>query len=586
MSKPGAFKRIPERDKTITPFKVFKSWRFETSSSLDQYGIDRLAAIKPDERLFEGHPVAFGHWTTIKDTGSFLVNTRNDKEASLIWYSINHLYYKRANIPYDTFGYSDINKVERTIFDEASVISVPQQLYGEQIKPGSVRLYLKNSQLNNVSMSLYDDGKGNLIDRALSSSISNELLYLGFNVHTYESIYTETIPTVVSESFTRPVHVDTIIPDLSVSSKNIRLVPKYNLPSSSIQWGNTSYYVGNSYTRIPNNQSLNFKMDDDFAIAFWVHINPTATSDSYIISKRTTGIGQYFNKKTGKLVTGDVNYKTSQYPFEILFRPSTGRLVCRQSNGARVTELMTPKVTNNTRSHVVFQKTGSRLELYVNGTFEGHKNLNLNEGNLQNEADIFIGSYGLNNSGEVVNGLKGAIDELFFFNKGLSAAEAYQLAYTGSLNLMTTNTNAVGNVFYEHGMIVLSDPRPKYGTAQYRMFNDVLYNEKDETYMSSYLDSIKLEFSSTVTIYEHEYVIKIREDEFNFTSNPTIRKNNDPNSELPKPMVSNPYFAPYITTVGLYNKNAELVAIGKLGAPIHKRDDVDLNILVRFDVTT
>lgn len=586
MSKPGAFKRIPERDKTITPFKVFKSWRFETTSSLDQYGIDRLAAIKPDQREFEGHPVALGHWTVLKDTGSFLINTKNDKEACLIWYSIDHLYYKRSGAPFDTFGYADPFKIERTIFDEASVISIPQKVFGEQIKPGSVKLNLKNSQLNNVSMSLYDDGKGNLIDRSLSSSISNEVLYLGFNNYTYESLYEDSVPALITDGRIRSINADTIIPDLGVVAKNIRIIPRYNLPSSSIQWGNAAYFSGSGYIRIPNNEWMNSKMDDNFAISFWVHRESGNTNETYILSKRTTGTGEFFNRRTGKLVTGDVNFKISQYPYDIRFKASNGNLSCRHSSGAKISELETSKIAIGSRSHVLFQKTGSQLELYINGILEETKSINLENGNTQNEADIFIGSLGLTNTGAVNSPIKGALDEFFFFNKGLTSDEAYQLAYTGSLNLMTTNTNVVGNVFYEHGMIVLSDPRPKYGTPHYRMFNDVLYNNKTDGYMPSYLEDIRLEFNSTVTIYEHEYVVKIREDEFNFTTNPTIRKNNDPNSELPKPMVSNPYFAPYITTVGLYNKNAELVAIAKLGAPIHKRDDVDLNILVRFDVTT
>ena len=129
MSKPGAYKRIAERDMTVTPFKMYKSWRFTTTSSLDVYGVDRLAAIKPDERLFEGKPVTLGFQTTNKDTGSFLINTKNDKEASLIWYSIDHLYYKRNGAPYETFGYTDVTKIERMLSDEASVISIPQKLW-------------------------------------------------------------------------------------------------------------------------------------------------------------------------------------------------------------------------------------------------------------------------------------------------------------------------------------------------------------------------------------------------------------------------------------------------------------------------
>jgi len=48
MGKPGVFKRISGQDKTITPFKVYKSWRYESTSSLDADNIDRLEAIQPN----------------------------------------------------------------------------------------------------------------------------------------------------------------------------------------------------------------------------------------------------------------------------------------------------------------------------------------------------------------------------------------------------------------------------------------------------------------------------------------------------------------------------------------------------------
>jgi hypothetical protein len=40
---------------------------------------------------------------------------------------------------------------------------------------------------------------------------------------------------------------------------------------------------------------------------------------------------------------------------------------------------------------------------------------------------------------------------------------------------------------------------------------------------------------------------------------------------------------PYITTIGLYNDKAELVAIGKLANPVTKLDDVDMNFIIRWD---
>ena len=40
---------------------------------------------------------------------------------------------------------------------------------------------------------------------------------------------------------------------------------------------------------------------------------------------------------------------------------------------------------------------------------------------------------------------------------------------------------------------------------------------------------------------------------------------------------------PYITTVGLYDEQARLLAVGKLAQPIQKLDDVDMNFVVRWD---
>ena len=78
--------------------------------------------------------------------------------------------------------------------------------------------------------------------------------------------------------------------------------------------------------------------------------------------------------------------------------------------------------------------------------------------------------------------------------------------------------------------------------------------------------------------------LKLNEDEFNFTTNPTIRKNNNLNADLPKDFVANSEFAPYITTIGLYDQYGQLLAVGKLGTPIKKRDNVDTTFVVRFDI--
>jgi hypothetical protein len=39
-----------------------------------------------------------------------------------------------------------------------------------------------------------------------------------------------------------------------------------------------------------------------------------------------------------------------------------------------------------------------------------------------------------------------------------------------------------------------------------------------------------------------------------------------------------------MTTIGLYNDDRELLAVAKLANPLEKRDDVDMNVIVRFDM--
>jgi hypothetical protein len=598
MGKPGVFKRINGQDQTITPFKVYKSWRYTSTVDLQNDGIDLLYALKPDPTVYSGNKVTLDTWQTSLDTGSYLINTANDKSAAVMWHSLNHLYYKRAGNPAETFGYSDPYTIERTLFNEAMVYSIPQRKFGEAIKPGTVKLNFKPA-LMTTSMSLVDDGKGNLIDTALSSSISGEVLHLGFDAMTYCANYGPNFNLGTSQRIGDLIdfQLDSINPNLTAKGNvwinNDTIAGNYYSASYStvFPWGNDAFFTTGSYIRIPNDDSFNFKQTDDFALSFWLGKYSSFPAVQQIISKRTTGTGQYM--RNNKVYTGDVNYNAGQYPFDIYF-PSgsgipTGLIYCKNSNGNVVTTI-SGTISVSTEKHVVLQKTGSTFQLYIGGTLVNQANLPT-DGNFYNDADLFIGSLGLNASGNGYNSFKGTFDEFFIFNKGLTQSEITQLADSSSY-AMTTNTNVVGNVFYEHGLIVISDPRPKYNSTssfglKYRPFDQFIYNKDIGTQDGAgALDNtkFKLEYNSTVTLYEHEYVCKLKEDEFNFTSNPTIRLNNDVNSEIPKDMVSSNSFAPYITTVGLYNDAGQLLAVGKLGTPIQKRDNVDANIIVRFDI--
>ena len=48
--------------------------------------------------------------------------------------------------------------------------------------------------------------------------------------------------------------------------------------------------------------------------------------------------------------------------------------------------------------------------------------------------------------------------------------------------------------------------------------------------------------------------------------------------------LDNSCFEPYITSVGLYNKSQELVAVGKLSFPLPVSQFTDTTVIVNFDI--
>jgi hypothetical protein len=83
-----------------------------------------------------------------------------------------------------------------------------------------------------------------------------------------------------------------------------------------------------------------------------------------------------------------------------------------------------------------------------------------------------------------------------------------------------------------------------------------------------------------MTLFETQYKCTIRESEFNFSQNPSIISGS--NGELYN-FATQPYFDPYITTVGLYNENQDLLAVAKLSQPLPSSRTTDTNIIIRMD---
>jgi len=148
-------------------------------------------------------------------------------------------------------------------------------------------------------------------------------------------------------------------------------------------------------------------------------------------------------------------------------------------------------------------------------------------------------------------------------------------------NLIDSASNHKGNVYYDRGLIVLT--------------KDIV---EDTT-----IESFELSYRSTMTIYENEVFLSVNENEFNISQNPsaydgtnkiklkTIQSTIEPTKfggfgeydYSSSVDTTGSYLAPFITTIGLYDNELNMVAVCKLPKPIKSLPDYPLNFIVRFD---
>jgi hypothetical protein len=119
----------------------------------------------------------------------------------------------------------------------------------------------------------------------------------------------------------------------------------------------------------------------------------------------------------------------------------------------------------------------------------------------------------------------------------------------------------IGNIVYPHGMAVF--------TNQNLPLSDI-----------TTLNNVTCSFSSSLTIYETQYKCTIRENEYTLTQNPSALADSEGNMYS---FVTAPYFSPYVTTVGLYDDEQNLLAIGKLSQPLPTSPTTDTTIVINID---
>jgi len=152
---------------------------------------------------------------------------------------------------------------------------------------------------------------------------------------------------------------------------------------------------------------------------------------------------------------------------------------------------------------------------------------------------------------------------------------------------MINSSLKYGDVIYEHGIIIItSDGTPGQNDGYgYVNYGTALYGGGTISIIDSFItgSNITCSFQSTLTILETQYKCTLRENEFNFSTNPTIISGSS-NSGIVYNFATGSYFSPYVTTVGLYDNSYNLLAVAKLAQPLPTSAVTDTSILVNLDL--
>jgi len=528
-SIPSVFKLLDPSDVTVTPFTINKTWTVVSGSATSS--CLPLTAIYYD---YEVLPIL----------GSSLVyNDAKNIDGSLqtvTYYSINQLFYKNKRNLAFVQG-STNSQLKRFLHISASILSFPYVKIGEGIKPKS---FIFETTSGSISYTINSDEYGNLYDANLNSNriISDTKFYEGFNEYF---------------DLTRISRSSTVSDYLKFNDRyitgSVTFVPGVTTTSpSSKSFGYCGNFDGTGFIVAKNENILgSYDRENNYAIAFYISGSSVGSTPQTIVSKINKqspyDIWLMSNKKIGFYIHGNTYDNQSLPPTDALLVTSSAAV-------------------SSSWNHVVCQKSGSYMQIYVNGSLQTniHQSALLKPNSpfsqsikINCNADTFIGGRSMNNTSYNYNG---KLDEVRIYNKALSSTEIGYLAdrsETGSL----LQTNIVGNIFYKHGISVISSANPIY--------DNLLQTPYTVTY------------KSTLTRYELSTFIRINADEFNLSLNQSLL-NDD--SLTYQTFVTSSVFNPYITTIGLYDNDARLLAIGKLASPIKKREDVDLSILVRIDL--
>jgi hypothetical protein len=556
---PTVFRSIKSGDFRQTSFKAYKQYNVEVTGSgyIFLSGQHQKFAPSIGAAIAEDDPI-----------------TPNGTNQYMVWNHIDHRYYRHPYDPARSMEHTNRRKTDKFLFLTASLFSIPYFEMGEKLKPGSVLV-------QDVDWSVYDDGNGNLKDSAIvSASFANKrklAAYWTFNneFRKNNNNYGNISESIEYISYTHTPEYKSLATDIDID-QGITTTGTLAV-RSGLQGG---FNGETSYIRTPHLDELTPGGGDNFAWSFWIEapISQSNTSTTYnsLIRKDTVLVEDFYDQIDKRVKTRTTEKNISKFPYHVYRNNDSAGTIengkIKFAIGGEDKSVAIISTTQCTGSHhIVAQRSGSEQQLWIDGVLESSSSVKT--GPTKNVRDLTFGGKHLT---DAFARYSGSMSEIRYFKYGLSSDQISSLANADYNNCSMYQTSTAGNVFYRNGHIVISSPIPKYEGAL--------------------TGSYDIGYKGVHTIYENEAFVQVPKDACNVSMNPSATYNPpDGNESSNDYIVSNgpgelihPGFIsgtmkPYITTIGLYNDKSQLLAVGKLSQAVQKRDDIDMNFVVRWD---
>ncbi len=601
---PSVFRNIRKNDVHQRPFKAFKNYVITDPDAIaEKYDLQRAIHKKVTPHVDDA-------------TYNYPLNSTDGTNQHVVHNWIDHRYYR---YPYDQarcHELTDVMKTEKFLFWNASVFTIPYHQMGERVKPGSLvfQSFITGSSTNKFNRTFRvtgsDDGLGNLRDLEIVSqsfaSSSYNSFYLSFNDQ-----YRKFDDNYGLIGITGSIAYKLNSSNKSANISKVRINPGIMVNVSGSVYapsGLAGEFTGslNSHVMINHEETFDeLQRCDDWGVSFWINPNGLTNTGS-VISKYSNTTEAYYNAREGKQMIRAVN-KPPIMPGSDISKRRTPLQVSligdeihyQASDGSTQLHISASTSFRGDWAHIFIKNSENVCRLYVNGQTTGTSG-SLPKDSTANYANILLGRDTLDFSLTNRFAYNGKLAEMRMYNYALSDTSIQSLAnqnfYSGSLY----QSNVLGNIFYKNGQVVISSPMPKY--------QDVLFTGSfgsDATVtdgtLSGLPNSFKVSYKGQYTIYENNVMVRIPMGSFNVSTNPTstyrpatgvnnscndvgsgAEKFNGP-GDFRKTMFITGSAKPYITTVGLFNDKGQMLAVGKLAEPLENRDDIDMNIIVRWD---